>query len=527
MYYSLRDYQQTAKDQLAEKIIEGKRKILLWLPTGTGKGLMMSDLVNDVLKANKSALTIMRRRSLVEQTKANYTKYHGNTPSVIMGNSKGYIHKHANQLASIDTLRTRMAMVEFDYLKHSRLIVIDECHDTGSPTYQRFFEKVEEVNPDAIFVGFTATPFTVGGKPLDHWEDYIQPITMAQVRDKGWLVRDVHYAPEARINTVGLKVEQGDFKEKDLFDRASESVIVGDIVSTWIKYGGPERPTIMFCVNKEHSKVMTAAFNLRGYKFVHVDESTTLAERAKIAKDLREKKIHGISNIETMTTGFDEPCISYVVDARPTWSEVLQVQKIGRAARPYKVCADCRMEYGAEEVCIRCKSPHTSFVKEDFIIMDHASNIERHGFFYDEREAKLKKLLNLEEQKKYTKSAHTAGKVFAIVRCDKCFIYTKPGQPCYGCNEVKISTELPKNEAGTMKLIDDATARKLRLNQILSQYQFLADKAERENWGKGKIYFVLHKKFGDLLFQFKEELSIPQWVEDKVNQQKEAKAANK
>lgn len=522
--YKLRDYQAIGKDDLYDKIRAGKRNIIEWIPTGGGKGLMMSDLVNDVASKGMATMTVMRRRDLIFQTRDNYNKYHNHKPSIIMGNSKGYEHGNPHQVCSIDTIRTRMLMDQYQYLAKSRLFIIDECHDSNSPTYQAMFSWIKNINPDAIFVGFTATPFTVGGKPLDFWQDYVQPIKPIDMRDRGWLVPDLHFAPETKINTAGLKLEQGDYKEKDLFDRAKDSVLIGDIVSTWLKYG-EQRPTIMFCVNKEHSMMMTAAFNMRGIPAIHVDEKTTQDERKAAVQGLKTGKYKVVCCIETLTTGVDAPWVSCLIWGRPTWSEVLYCQGNGRGLRPYKVCADCGFEYGGEDACIRCGSTLRTFEKRNCIILDHAANAERHGFVYDDRRARLKALMGEEEQKRYKKGGNVSSGG-SITMCEKCFVYTKPGMPCPKCLSVKKCIELPKMEAGELKLIDEALAQKLRLNQLLSQYEYLRRRAEIQHRPVSSVYFTLYNQHGDLIFQepYKSTLGVPDWVEQEIFKRNQEKA---
>ncbi len=532
--YNLRTYQATAKAEVYRKIAEGKRRILVWMPTGSGKGLQMSDFVQDCVGNGRMALAVMRRRDLIFQTQKNFKKYHGIDSGIIMGNSKGEDHKALCQVCSIDTIRTRMMMSSYDYLLGARLVEIDEAHDTNSPTYQRFFHWLDTGElikdravlrrsdmtgrPEKIFIGFTATPFTIGGKPLDFWEDFVQPISPEEMRDQGFLVDTLHYAPKAKINTVGIKIEDGDFKERDLFERASESVLVGDIVSTWVELG-EMRPTIMYCVNKEHSKLMTAAFNYRGIPAVHIDESSTAEERLAACLGLRDGKFKVMCNIETMTTGVDAPWVSCISWARPTWSEVLYCQGNGRGLRPYKVCADCGMEYGGEKACIRCKSELCTFEKRDCIILDHAANAERHGFAFDDRRAMLKKLMGEAELKNFGKGVRRVEN--PVTQCMTCFVYVKPGNPCPRCNEIKKSVELPKTEDGKLELIDDETMKKLKLNQILELYRILRIREDKLRWPPGKKWFALYDKFGDTLFLFKDQLGVPPWLEKKVWERKQ------
>ena len=519
--YQLRTYQVSAKDTLYEKIRIGKRKVVVRSPTGSGKGLMMSDLVNDVHSMKMSTMTVMRRRDLIFQTRDNYNKYHRLNPSIIMGNAKGYDRNNPHQVCSIDTIRTRMALEHYEHLRHCRLYVIDEIQDTNSPTYQRFFRWVLEVNPDAIFVGFSATPFTVGGKPLEFWEDEVISITPEEMMNQGFLVPVIHYAPEHRIDTAGLKLSQGDYKEKDLFDRASESVIVGNIVTTWKKFG-ENRPSILFAVNKEHSMQMTTYFNMNGIPAIHVDESTSAIERKAAIEGLRSGKYKVMCNIETMTTGVDAPRLSCIILARPTWSEVLYVQMLGRVLRPCKVCADCGFEYGGEKKCIKCGSDIVSFEKTDAIILDHAANAERLGFTYDNRTSQIKALMGLEQLKRFGKGGNKSVPS-AVTMCEPCFTYMRPGQPCPRCGIIKTSSEMPKEENGELKLINEALADKLRLNQLLSQYEFLRRRCEQRNGNPQSIWFALYDKVGDVMLRpaIKTGLGVPEWFENKIWQKKQ------
>lgn len=510
--YNLRPYQADAKNLIYQKIREGKRRILYWLPTGGGKGMAMSDFAKDATTKGAQCLTVMRRRELIFQTKSNYEKYHAHTVSIIMGASKGYMFGHFIQVCSIDTIRTRMLMDAYQYLARFKIILVDECHDSNSPTYQRFFDWVIAAGNDPIFIGFTATPFTIGGKALDFWQDYVNTITPQQMRDEGWLVPDVTFAPLSKIDTLGLKLECGDFKEKDLFDRAQDSVLVGDIVKTW-QEKGQDRPTLLFCVNKEHSKLMAAAFNRQGIPTMHIDESTTSAERADAIAKLKTGALKVLSNINTLTTGVDAPCVGTIILARPTWSEVLYIQTVGRGARPFKICADCGFEYGGDKACLKCKSIATSFEKLDYIILDHAGNIGRHGLPYDERKPKLKLKMSEQELKNLSGAGYRNNPP-PIKTCDNCFAVYSPSRLCCPqCQHANKVEHLPDTEKGELSLIDEATAKKLKLNQYLSAYKALKVRSDLYNWKPNAIWFNLHKRCGDGIFAFKSELGLPSWLE--------------
>lgn len=495
--FKLRDYQSHGKNLTYTLIRQGKKQILYWLPTGGGKGLAMSDFAHDVTSRGKKCLVIMRRRELIFQTKINFEKYHRHNCSIIMGSEKGFDPTKNVQICSIDTLRNR----DLDFLKSFDVVIIDECHDTNSQTYQRIIEFLG----DKIFIGFTATPFTVGGKPLKFWQDVVQPIDAAEMRDRGFLSHDVTFAPAAQIDVRGLELSStGDFRESDLFDRAKDNVIVGDIVRTWLEKG-ENRPTLLFCVNKEHSKLMTAAFILAGVPTIHVDESTTSEERKIAINKLKSGEIKILSSIGILTTGVDIPQVSCLIMARPTQSEVVYIQSVGRGLRPFKICGDCGLEFGAEKQCLKCKSENYKFEKDFCIILDHSGNVFRHGLPFDKRTAKLGET--------ETKSKDGEKPDVAIKTCEQCFVVYSPQLECCPvCGTVSKTKNVIKEKSGELRLVDEETTRKFKLNKCHSSLQNLKLRQRWFNWKENAVWFKLHKECGDMIFEFEEQLGVPRWL---------------
>lgn len=510
--YELRDYQVLGKRLLYQKIREGKRKIIYWKPTGTGKGLAMSDVAADVVKQGKKCLTVMRRRELIFQTRENYEKYHKHVASIIMGSEKGYLHWSFTQICSIDTIRQRMKVSDdqSNFLKTFDVIIIDECHDTNSDTYQKFFKWID---PDdkKIFIGFTATPFSMGGKPLLFWEDIIQPLTAAEARDRGYLVPDITFIPASQIDVSNLDISStGEFNEAQLFERARDNVLVGNIVDNWIEKGGA-RPTMLFAVNKEHARIMCAAFLLKGVTSMCVDDSTPTLERQLIKQKSRSGEVKVVCSVGVLTTGADWPWCSLIVLARATQSLVLFIQIVGRGLRPYKICATCGTEYGGDPHCFKCKSQIKSFEKNGCMIFDHGSNVIRHGLIYEDRKAKL-------AHKGYEdKGRQNEAPNVRITTCQNCFAVYHPSMlKCPQCMTENRPSMVIKEKSGELKLIDEATMKKLQLNRCLSRLHELKLRASWYNWKPAAVYFKLHKECGDIIFEFAKELEVPWWLKSKI-----------
>jgi superfamily II DNA or RNA helicase len=115
--------------------------------------------------------------------------------------------------------------------------------------------------------------------------------------------------------------------------------LVADIVNTWLtKARG--LPTLCFCVNRAHAQKVAEQFSSAGVRTAYVDANTPREERDAIGKRLAAGEVEVVCNIGCLTTGvdWDVRCISL---CRPTKSEMLFVQIIGRGLRPADGKADC------------------------------------------------------------------------------------------------------------------------------------------------------------------------------------------
>jgi DNA repair protein RadD len=141
-----------------------------------------------------------------------------------------------------------------------------------------------------------------------------------------------------------------------------ESKIVANVVNTWLEKG-EGRPTLVFGINRAHAAQLQAQFQRAGVSAGYVDCETDRVSREKLAREFRAGEIKVACSVRTLTTGVDWP-VSCIVDAAPTRSEMLHVQKIGRGLRV---------------------NPGT----EDCLILDHAGNALRLGLVTDIHHEKL------------------------------------------------------------------------------------------------------------------------------------------
>jgi superfamily II DNA or RNA helicase len=129
--------------------------------------------------------------------------------------------------------------------------------------------------------------------------------------------------------------------------------LVADAVTTWLERG-EDRPTLVFAVDRAHAKSLQAKFQEAGIATEYIDAFVSREEREEIGKRFHAGTTRVVVNIACLTTGLDWD-VRCIVLARPTKSEILFVQIVGRGLR-------------------------TAEGKADLLILDHSDTHARLGF---------------------------------------------------------------------------------------------------------------------------------------------------
>jgi superfamily II DNA or RNA helicase len=203
------------------------------------------------------------------------------------------------------------------------------------------------------FIGLSATPWSRGLG--NHYDELLAPVRMQELIDDGYLAPFRVFAP-AHPDLAGIATRGGDYAEGPLSERMQEPELVADIVTTWCRLA-EGRPTIVFCVDRAHAKKVQAKFEAAGIRAGYIDAFTESHDRAAIHRQFDAGEIPVVCNVACLTTGVDW-AVGCIVLARPTKSEMLYVQMVGRGLRVNDGLDDC-------------------------LILDHADNALRLGLVTD------------------------------------------------------------------------------------------------------------------------------------------------
>lgn len=116
----LRDYQLAAIDKLRENIRAGHKAQVLVLPTGGGKTVVATHLMQEADRKLSKSCFVVDRRAIVNQTSATFDRY-GLDHGVIMADHLRNKPFMRTQVASAQTLEARGFMPDLN------LLVVDEC----------------------------------------------------------------------------------------------------------------------------------------------------------------------------------------------------------------------------------------------------------------------------------------------------------------------------------------------------------------------------------------------------------------
>lgn len=340
---TLRPYQAQAIERLRQSIKAGKRRPVLQLPTGGGKTLIASEIISGAVQKGKRVIFTAPRIQLIDQTAQAFWRHDIREIGIMQANHPMTDPSKPVQIASIQTLARRT-------IPPADLVIIDECH-LMSKFVADWMGQLDWA--DVPFIGLSATPWAKGmGRLYDH---LIVSATTREMIDQGYLSPFRVFAP-SHPDLSGVKTVAGDYHEGQLSSAMQQGQLTGDIVSHWLEHG-EGRPTLAFAVDRAHAKQIQKSFEDAGVRCGYVDGNTPTDERARVQKAFEQRELSVVASIGVLTTGVDWD-VRCIILARPTKSEILFVQIIGRGLR-------------------------TAEGKRDLLIFDHTGTTQNLGFVTD------------------------------------------------------------------------------------------------------------------------------------------------
>lgn len=393
----LEPYQQQVSDAMSERLNADPpdNRAIVSLPTGAGKTRVAvetlhkwaHDRLNEGDASNVTLVWLAHTEELCEQaiecfdevwrsnpnghTSIGLVRYWGNFRHRLDETETADSFSDTPIRALVSTPQSFIRIdgsVEMGILEDSPdAIVIDEAHRAASTTYRRI---VERHGNDSPVIGLTATPYRRefdrkdperGTRDLKSLFRHLivaeslgaEPLTrLHTLQDMNVLSRPISQTVPTRLNlNVGNPPASDNFQETFNFDqelsRAADQtrrrrVVINTIEDTLERSSSAQ--LLYFGPSVRDAELVAFMLRAKGKRAAAVSGATRQGTRRTIINDFKLGRVDILCNCEVLTTGFDAPRVTHVVMARPTVSQVLYEQMVGRGLRGPK--------FGGTDHCI-------------------------------------------------------------------------------------------------------------------------------------------------------------------------------
>ncbi|KAF9996576.1 hypothetical protein BGZ65_007837 [Modicella reniformis] len=284
-------------------------------------------------------LVLAHRQELLEQTR-NHVLRTGTALTVSIDQGKRVADMSADVIvASVASLGRAGTprLLKYDP-KEFKCIIIDEAHHAAAESYGRILTHFGADVPEThLFVfGCSATVRRHDGMKLGGAFDHISyHKSFINMIEEKWLCGLRVSTIKTDFDLRDVKMLGEDFSPKELAIRINTPVRNDVIARSYMTYCKDRKSTVVFAVDIEHLETLTRVFREYGYDARALSSNTDDGERAKMLREFREQMFPIIVNCGILTEGTDIPTIDSIIMARPTKSNVLFLQMLGRGMRLY------------------------------------------------------------------------------------------------------------------------------------------------------------------------------------------------
>lgn len=298
----LRDYQRDAIDAVFAYWQNEPGNPLIDLATGTGKSLVMAQLITELL-SGWPHMRVVVAAHVEELISQNYEELVGIWPFAPAGIYAASLNRrdhHAQiMFASIHTVYNKTHQIG-----HVDVLMVDECHlipFNDDTKYRRFIAGLREINPDMKIVGLTATDYRLDGGRLTEHDDRIFDEVVysygigAGIAD-GYLTPLTSKAMDTAFDLTGVGKLGGDYKQNALQAAVDKADVTNAAVAEIVAKGHDRRSWLIFGSGVDHAAHIRDAIRAHGIVCETITGDTPKQERRDIIEAYKNYEIRALTN---------------------------------------------------------------------------------------------------------------------------------------------------------------------------------------------------------------------------------------
>jgi len=333
----LRNWQQEIVDKFPS-IITKYRRFILKAPTGAGKTVLASEIIERFYKDQK-IVVLCHRLVLLEQLEAALSKKHN--VRKLEASDTGHAFEGYDILLSTNMRAKEMLA---DAISKADLIIVDEAHrvSPNGVAYKRIIDNFNENGKaGAHFIGLTASPERNTNDQRDQlnlaFDAIIDCANINDLIEEGVLVQPIyrpHFVHD--LDLTKIDISSGDFPVTKLAPAIIKSSMID--YATWsyneerLKVTG--KPiSAWFCADISVANATLDKILEFGIKAEIITAGTPIKERMQLLAQHERGEIEAMVSVGVLAEGWDNPNCNIIVHLRPTLSKVLWGQSVGRGLR--------------------------------------------------------------------------------------------------------------------------------------------------------------------------------------------------
>ena len=333
----LRTWQQKIVDSFPS-IISQYRRFILKAPTGAGKTVLASEIIERFYKGKK-IVVLCHRLVLLEQLEKALGEKHNVRKLAVSDTGPAF---EGYDILLSTNMRAREVLA--DAVPKADLIIVDEAHrvSPNGTGYKRIIDDFNEHGKaEAQFIGLTASPERRTGDQRDQlnlaFDAIIDCANIDDLIKEGVLVQPVyrpHFVHDLDLDSIDIS--SGDFPVAKL----ASAIIKSSMIDYAIWSYNEERLKLStkpisawFCADISVAKATLRSIRQFGIEAAIVTARTPIKERMKLLARHESGEIEAMVSVGVLAEGWDNPHCNIIVHLRPTLSKVLWGQSVGRGLR--------------------------------------------------------------------------------------------------------------------------------------------------------------------------------------------------
>lgn len=302
------------------------RRTAVVAATGLGKSSILAKVATESARMGLRVAMLAHRGELLDQMADTVCAVAPGMPRPGIVRAE---HDESDAQIIAASFQTLTNATRLDRVGERQVVLADECHHISASSYRRV---IESFGPDTFFCGFTATLRREDGKALrDMIDSVAYEKNLRWAIENNYLVRPSGITvkiPALDLNRV--KTTAGDFQQGDLAEVMEAET--PEIVKAILKHAADRRP-IIFAASVLAAHDIADLLSGNGMEAEAVTGAMSYDDRQPIYKRYRTGETRALVTVQVLTEGADFPMCDAVVIARPTQSQNLYSQMVGRALR--------------------------------------------------------------------------------------------------------------------------------------------------------------------------------------------------